>query len=169
MVALIVSSTARVSPRGQLPHYHWDAFRYCKTRSHLRSVQIKFGKQGKSHFSRPSALETIIPCEPLGQWSHGRVITNPSYTQQDCQYFFGSSSRILSSIWPQWSGEQQFGSQTKVYLIETRQALAVAAISTSVALATAHNSIKAAARPASMHQRCSPAHIMSYPAESMFC
>jgi len=34
-------------------------------RPHLRSIQIKFEKQGKSHFSRPSALEAIIPREIL--------------------------------------------------------------------------------------------------------
>jgi len=32
----------------------------------LRFVQIKFGKQRKSHFSRPSAIEAIIPRETLG-------------------------------------------------------------------------------------------------------
>jgi len=36
-------------------------------RPHLRPVQIKFGKQRKSHFSRPSALEAIIPRETLGR------------------------------------------------------------------------------------------------------
>jgi len=83
--------------------------------------------------------------------------------------FFGSSSWILSSIWPQWSGEQQFGSQTRLsYRDDT--SVAVVAISASIVLVAAHNSIKAAARPASKHQRRSPAHIMSYSdAESIFC
>ena len=32
-------------------------------RPHLRSVQIKFGKQRKSHFSQPSALKAFISRE----------------------------------------------------------------------------------------------------------
>ena len=63
MATLTVSSIARASPNAK------DFYRIVEilsastvkhVRSHLRSVQIKQGRQEKSHFFLSSALEAII-------------------------------------------------------------------------------------------------------------
>ena len=91
MAALTVYSTARVSFRGKIsPRYRWDPFRIRWNRRETRSPAleaylIKVWKAEKISFSRPSALEALIPRKTLGWWSHGRAITSSSRAQQDRQ------------------------------------------------------------------------------------
>ena len=153
-----------------LPRYRTDEILFASTikhvRPHLRFFLNKIWKAGKISF-----FSTKCPRSNHTGGNAWMMIVWPCHHKSilhDRQYFFDPLSRILSSIWSQWSGEQQFGSQTRLsHRDET--SVAIAAINASVA-AAAHNSIKVVARPASKHQNRSQAHITSYPdAILMFC
>jgi len=86
-------------------------------RPHLRSVQIKFGKQEKSHFSRPSTLEAIKPRERLGRWSHGHAITNPVRSPTDCSRQNESIKSVIVDIRIEFDYKENVPANTTVYCL----------------------------------------------------
>jgi len=131
-------------------------------RPHLRSVQIKFGKQGKFHFSRQSALEAIIPRETMIA-CHPKYIVHAARSPTFLWSFEPDSVKYLASVkWRAviWQSDKGISSRRDKRRNSSTQCKHHISGSTQF--------YKVAARPASKHQRRSWAHITSYPdAESI--